>query len=305
MATAVMLMSASRSDAAERRVAPPSTPPAVAQCQTATDVASRTSDVPRPVQGATVIGGCVADVAGIAHVLLEWEDARGDVGRICTDPRIVAEAWRCRWDTSLRAPGAYVVRFIAIDAAGNRGTFEQAFAVEAADPRRVHPPAESPPVAPDPVAPAPAEPSPAEPPRPEPTPPAPEPTPPDPSGPQTPDPQAPEPGAPVTSFGAGATPPVETDGRAALRRLVDRQLAVCDRLVAAPGVGVDAALSAAVHDCMEPILRQLGAGTVELDPVPVPPGVRAMFDDAGALAFAADLVPAEVAGVQVELAPAR
>jgi hypothetical protein len=253
---------------AQREIAPPASAQANAACGQSAAANAPTADVERVVRGAGQLGGCVTDSAGIAHLFLAWSSKQDPAvhGRICVDPPIDANAWRCGWDTTKLAPGSYEVTMVAIDAAGNRGTTKQAYRVEAPDP-----------------ADEPAQPAPAPTPAPEPAPaPIPDPAP-------TPEPAAPSPDAP--------SPLVTTT--------LNDALVECAQLELAPGVLADRALSVAVLDCMRPSLEALGATDLTLDEIPTPPAIVIAFPDTASLDAADQLLPDAIGGVQLELSVAE
>lgn len=265
-AALVALVCAGPAQSAQRPLAPGSSPKATAACGAAAEAAAPTADVERVVRGAGALGGCVVDTVGLAHLFLNWRAREGDAsGRICVDPEIVASSWTCSWDTTTLTPGSYEVTMVAIDLAGNRGEFTQAYRVEA-------------PAAPNAEPAQPAEPGPVEPVTPdEPVEPL-EPV--QPAAPTTPEPTAPS--------------PLETSA-------LDEQLAACAQLELAPGVLADRSLSLAVLDCVRPALEALGAAELTLDEIPVPPAIVLRFADAYALAAADELLPERIGGVGLEL----
>jgi hypothetical protein len=149
---------------AEPRIAAPAAPRVVASCSAQAEANAPTAHVEQVVRGVGELHGCIADTSGIAHMFLAWTSADGrSHGRICVDPAVRDGAWTCAWDTTALEPGSYLVEMTAIDPVGNRGSFEQAYRVEAA-------PAEPAPTEPAPAEPAPAEPAPSAPALPEPAP---------------------------------------------------------------------------------------------------------------------------------------
>jgi hypothetical protein len=268
------LASAGGALAATRLSDPPAPAPRVAACAAQAERNAPTAAVERVVRGATLLSGCIADAGGIAHMLLEWESADEErFGRICTNPRIRAGAWACRWDTTELLPGSYVARLTAIDPAGNRGSFEQAFRVEApalapAPPEQVPPE----PVAPEPVAPA------ADPPADD----------------------AP-PAAPLSDAPPASSVPVTPPLAQPVAQIVQETVAECARLELAPGTLADIALSLAVQECMQPALDALGMVEGTLDEVPSPPAIIARFADERDRAIADELLPDTVGGVELRL----
>lgn len=278
---------AAASGAEDRRIAPPASEAAIARCSAASAEGAKTADVERVVRGTSMLGGCITDVTGISHLFLEWKaDASSARGRICVDPAIRANAWECAWETGELEPGSYTVTMIAVDAAGNRGSFDQAYRVEAPapdtsprpDPQPAPEPAPVAPQDPAPTDPAPATPAPAEP---------------------APAPDAPTEPAP-TSPDPLVTPP-EGFAPVPLSRLLEERVVECSLLELAPGVRADRALSVAVLECLRPALEVAGATVIELDEIPVPPSVRVTFPDQQQLDAIDALLPDLVGGVELDL----
>ncbi len=96
--------------------------------------AAQAADPTVPVlRGVVELNGCAADDAsGIAHLALTWKRGREE-GVICTDPADPT-AWRCRWDTTTLKEGRYSVTLVAVDGAGNSGSFTRKVVIEAAAP---------------------------------------------------------------------------------------------------------------------------------------------------------------------------
>lgn len=236
----------------------------------------------------------MADTTGIAHLFLDWSSRDGTrTGRICVDPRVQAGAWRCQWDTSTLAPGSYTVTMVAVDAAGNRGSFEQAYRVEAVVPDANAPRSDTAPLpeSPEPVVPEmqtpDAEAAAVEAAAPER----------EPELPSSPDPAPIQPEAstdePITVTPAGMPLPLAV--------IVEERLVECSQLELAPGVAADRALSLAVLDCMRPALEALGAAEPTLDEIPVPPAIVVTLPDARALDAAEELLPDAIGGVGLTL----
>lgn len=297
-----LLLAAPSAGAAERRLAPPASARAQAACGVAAAKSAATAEVERVVRGVAPLGGCVTDVTGITHLFVEWAAERdGARGRICVDPEIRSNAWRCDWDTTELEPGAYTVTMVAIDAAGNRGSFDQAYRVDA--PAAVTPApdaerepqssTERDPEAGEPPTAAP-EPGPLEPPVTE----------------ETPEPDA---GADPGAEQEGATTPADTTPMpqqpapaieptpVPLAALLEERIAECARLELAPGVRADRSLSLAVLECMRPALEATGAADIALDEIPVPPAIQVAFPSQSALDSADALLPDAVGGVELQL----
>lgn len=278
VATMAVLMPAQLAMAAQPTTALPASHAAIASCGARAAEHAKTAHIARVVHGEGTLGGCVADLSGIAHMFVEWSTA--DVrhtGRICVDPPVEANAWRCTWDTSSLDPGSYVVTLTAVDAAGNRSSSEQAYRVAALP---AGPPDTEPPVDPEP---------------PESSAPALEPsTEPLPDGAAEPAPKA---EAAVEEAPVTVTPPV----LAPLAQVVADGLSECGRLELAPGVVADRALSLAVLDCMTPALEAAGATGFALDEIPVPPAIEVSVPDAASLESADELLPDSIGGVGLVL----
>ncbi|MBC7460094.1 MAG: hypothetical protein H7287_01895 [Thermoleophilia bacterium] len=258
--------------------APPATPRVAAACEQASVAARATADQVVPIAGVGELSGCVADTSGIDRVLVAWSsDARDAHARICTDPDVVDGAWRCTWDTTRLPAGRYTVRLVAIDSAGNQGSFDRLYEVtaaprapqaEAAAPDKVAPEA----VAPDAVA---------------------------------PNPVAPDAVAPVPAAPSSPAPEPAPEFSPTQRLVLDR-ITLCERGgdEAAP-TDADAIVTQldqanAVATCLEPATTQAGAVSIGLDAdIPVPPTVRVtvatqqQFDELSAV------VPDAVGGVAV------
>ncbi|MCW2928265.1 MAG: hypothetical protein JWM86_2233 [Thermoleophilia bacterium] len=255
--------------------APPASAGAVQACGARAEAAEATAAVERVVRGIGAMRGCITDTSGIAHLFVSWTPRDGGrTERICVDPPVRANTWQCAWDTRALRPGSYTVTLTAVDAAGNRGSFDQAYRVEPAPAEPVNPDDRTttvpePAPDPDPETPAPAEPAPAEP------------------GPVQPSPAQPEPDpvAPETM----------------LEQLVSERLVECAQLELAPGVLADRALSVAVLACMRPALEALGATGLGLDEIPVPPAIRVQLPDAATQARADELLPERIGGVELQL----
>lgn len=132
LVTAIALVSLSAAPAsAQPAVAPPASAAVQAACASQSAAAQATADEVRAVPRATIeLGGCVSDESGIDRVLVRWRAVDGAThGRICTDPSLIDGMWHCSWDASTVHPGRYVVELVAVDAAGNRGTFERTYDV--------------------------------------------------------------------------------------------------------------------------------------------------------------------------------
>lgn len=300
--------------AAEPLTAPPASSAAVATCSARAAESAKDADVEHPVSGRALLRGCISDTSGIAHLFIEWRSERGRVGRICVDPPVRGTAWQCVWDTTRLRPGSYRVTMVAVDAAGNRGSSDQAYRVLAAEPPpRADPPGASAPAEPPTVAPvpAPADPGPA----------PSDPPPPDdqPStgrgaegGPEEDDgtlpPAAAPPGAqeplgavPVPVPEPAPTPPPSSSEPTLAARFVQERTEECARLELAPGVRADRALSLAVLECMRPALELVDATALTLDEIPVPPAIEVVLPDAASRDAARELLPERVGGVELTL----
>jgi hypothetical protein len=277
---AVLLALPGGAAAAQPITAPPATPQQVASCAVRAAEHAETAHVERTVSGIGTLGGCIADASGIAHMFIDWERADGRArGRICVDPPVRRGAWACRWDTTALEPGSYVVRMRAVDPAGNSGSSEQAYRVEAA-PTLLDP-----------------EPSPREGTA------EPEPTAPAPQGPavEVPAPDLPVDPTPQLERPDESAPPVAPPVALPLAQLVADTVAECAQLELAPGVVADRALSVAVLDCMEPSLTALGVVESTLDEIPVPPAIVALLPDAAAVVAADEILPDTIGGVELRL----
>jgi hypothetical protein len=245
------------------KVAPPVSPEVVAACEQEVQASLPTADVRQRVHNTVVLGGCLADGgSGIAHAYLEWHDEESDGrGRICTDPAVVNSAWQCEWDTTVLPPGNYTVHFVALDDAGNRGTFDRLYQVERT-------PAEREPATGDPV--------------------------------------DPSPDATTTDTPESMVDPL-LDDRNAVIDLALARMDACARneVESAPTNDPDTVSqveqAALVATCVEPALATLGAASVIVDALPVPPVVVIQVSDHDDLARLADLLPAEVAGVPIAI----
>lgn len=289
-----------------------------AACQASAVAARRTADIPHQVTGLVPIGGCVADNTGIERIYVDWaaedDDARG---RVCTDPGVSeAGAWRCEWDTTLLEPGLYVLEFTALDLAGNRGTFTRRYDVVAPD-RLALPPA-PPTTSPQEDARAPATAPPAD--HSEGAPRTGELEQPEASAPHAIDPYrstTPPPALPLephpddsgsAQMGSPATPSATDEFT---EELAIAHIEACarnevDDLPTASATVISQVEQAdAVRRCLAPALEALGASVVELDVVPVPPAVRAVFDDPGLRDRLVEQLPASVAGVPLQLLTPR
>lgn len=284
----------SSAHAATTPIAPPATPKIAAACQQAVTAAKATADQVIPISGIGRLSGCVADTSGIERVLVGWtRDADDAHARICTDPQVVDGAWNCVWDTRRLPVGRYTVRLVAIDAAGNQGSFTRAYEVHAPDataPTVTTPNATTPDTtAPDTTTPEATAPRPSEDAAPAVS--SPDPTP-------TPD------ADPVAD---DASPTASAEFSPTQRLVLDR-IALCERGgTADTPTDSDAIVTQldqanAVAACLEPATTQAGAVAIGLDAdIPVPPTVRVTVDTQQRFDELAAVLPDAVSGVPVVL----
>ncbi|MCW2972048.1 MAG: hypothetical protein JWN72_321 [Thermoleophilia bacterium] len=273
-------------------VAPPATPKVAAACEQAAVVARATADQIIPISGIGELSGCVADTSGIDRVLVAWSsDTRAAHARICTDPEVVDGAWRCTWDTTRLPAGRYTVRLVAIDAAGNQGTFTRPYEVQAPAPSR----------APDTAAPDAAAPEAA---APDTT--APETAVPDTAAPSDHDDAATNGDEAATAAPSSPLPDVQAPAFSPTQRLVLDRISLCEHGGdAATPTDSDAIVTqldqaTAVAACLEPATTQAGAVAIGLDAdIPVPPTVRVTVATQQQLDELTRVVPAQVGGVPV------
>ncbi|MCW2959847.1 MAG: hypothetical protein JWM90_234 [Thermoleophilia bacterium] len=279
-------------------VAPPASPAASAACARQSAESAKTADEVRRVRGTIRLGGCVTDSSGIAHLVISWTGAGDTHGRICTDPAVVDDVWTCTWNTARLPEGRYEVQMAAIDAAGNRGTFERTY--EVAAPAEVVPPSEIQPT-PDPT------------PSPESTPALPQTDPQPQPEPAEPGPSQPVPTEPAPAEPAPANPDTSQPGIAfsPVQRLILDRIIGCER--GTSGTDQDEVFTLAeqallVGACLEPALRI--AGLVEITPFDVgpmaTPALRFQMETAAQRDALRDVLPSTIAGVPVEaeVAPA-
>ena len=213
-----------------------------------------TQNVRQRVHDVVGLGGCIADGgSGIAHAFLAWSSESEDrTGRICTDPSILDGLWQCSWDTSTMPPGDYTVTFVAIDDAGNRGTFDRPYQITKAQAER----------------------------------------------------------APATGT---TTDDPRMDNRNAVINLALERMDACtrdgvqDAPTSDPNSVSQVQQANMVAACIEPALEALGASSVIVDALPVPPVVVIQVARREDIDRLAPVLPATVAGVPVaiELSCAR
>lgn len=278
------------------KVAPPASPAAVSACETQVTAAKKTQDIRQRVYGTIWMGGCVVDGGtGIAHAYLEWKSESSDAhGRICTDPQITRSLWQCAWDTTLLEPGKYSVQFVAIDDAGNRGSFDRPYEIgqeaitpsnsdgsgeaqgsstESAEDTEFEDSTDSPSGQPPPDA------NDAE---------------------TTPEAVTPIPDS--TQLIAPATDQWNAIVKLAIQRIYDcARNEVAHAPTSSPDVVTQLDQANLVAVCVDPALTVLGADAVLVDQLPVPPVVVIQMLDEASMRALAQLLPVSIAGVPVAL----
>lgn len=260
-------------------VAPAAASRQVEACSARRTADAKTAQIATKVSGTIGLGGCIADGAtGVAHAYLEWERGTSH-GRICTDPVVFDIAWSCTWDTARLRPGKYLVRFVAVDGAGNRGSFERRYTVVRA-------------AAPTTPALPPSNPTESAPP-------------PSPEMPAASPEQPLKPVQPAPELPSTATPPpapAPTTEQLAADRIHDCDI---DKVGAAPtndpAVTSQLDQAAAVRTCIEPALRTLGAARIDIDAIPVPPALIIWVHDVHDVKRLMRLLPPDIAGVPLRV----
>lgn len=241
-------------------IAEPAPRAEVAACAHEVAAARPTQDVRQRVHDVIGLGGCIADGgSGIAHAFLEWSsDDAQRTGRICTDPSIIDGLWECRWDTTIMPEGNYTVTFVAIDDAGNRGTFDRPYQVVHEPTDRADTPAAS---------------------------------------------------SPIDGESSVVDPAADprVDERNAVINLAMMRIDACmrnevtDAPTSDPRAVSQVQQANMVAACVQPALEALGAVSVLVDALPVPPVVIIQVTTQQEIARLIPVVPSTIAGVPIAL----